>query len=281
MPIATKPATAADAPRPAPRKARIFLALGRGRLGKSFLLRTVSEVALGAGRPLMICDADPANRTLADGLSERGIRILQPHDSTEASRRQFLLDVLHVAEGGQQSYVIDLGGNDRTAVELAGPASLVDSPVPDDLWGIDGAIDPLRELPITVAYLLGGEPHDLSLLRNVVESALGGCDLLLVRNEGMLSRAAGAGDAPWQATTKHPLYQQALKAGARELVLPALPRHLAELLTATGAPFSDAFRGSAVVDGRPLGPLDRSLLGKFLRAFSEEVRRQGIADLLP
>jgi hypothetical protein len=259
---------------PEAQSSRIVITLGRGDKGKSFLLRTVAERALVMGLQVVIADADPGNRTLAHVFQKRGVTVFEPRDLSHVERDRFIGRVAQAAERERGLYLLDVGGNDQSVVAFGGGSA--PAPVPGDPWGLD-LVDPFGNVPVTIAFLLGGDPFDLPLLQTVLDSSLARRNLLLVHNEGT-RRTVLTETAPWEPTTSSKIYQKAIAAGARSISFPNLDPVIAYRLTKSGAPFKEAIGGTA--KGAEFSAQERLRLQLFLRAFDKSISDADIGSWL-
>lgn len=268
----------------------VDVVIGRGDKGKSWLMRTVAERALAAGRPVFIADCDTGNRTLAEAMTKRGgVTVLQPSERGEAAKGEFIRDVVQDARGGKR-FLLDPGANDRTVAAVSGTALPVAAiQAAEDDWGIGGLtdIDVFESCPVTVWYLTGADPYDMPLLQTVLDSPLARHRLVVVRNSGVLRATSTVDGDPWNPIVTTKVYERALKAGAKVMTLPALTQALAVKLTAFGIPFREAIRGEAVMpipgskEKAPLNPWERQALQTYVTLFTSAATEAGVREWLP
>lgn len=259
------------------KRGHLITALGRGDKGKTWFLRIVLERALSRSCSVIVADADPGNRTLADAMIASGrLKPLQPVDLTEAARIKFLQDMITLAESGQNIF-LDAGGNDSTAINVAGPEIEERSlQAFSALWGIDSRISSFSNINFTITYLIGGDPHDLALLGRILDSPLSKENLLIVRNAGVLRAIGAAADDPWKLTEASPIYRRALQSGAKVMDLPAIPPSIPLRLAHTGESFRDAVAGNG-----SLATWERQAVQTLLVSVEAEIARLSIQAWLP
>jgi hypothetical protein len=124
---------------------KIVFAAGRGKTGKTTLLRWMTETALDRGSSVVLADIDPTNSSFASYFE--GVE--QPEVDDPAGVSRWLLDLIEDCIASQQSAIIDLGGGDTTLRSLAG-----------DLPNFAGEIEAGGLSPV-IFYLAGNQPEDL------------------------------------------------------------------------------------------------------------------------
>jgi hypothetical protein len=140
------------------KRQRLVVALGRGKTGKSTMLRYVAETA-GTDRPLRILDADPNNQTLALHFSHAE----RPPSVEGVDRRSWVEEQIErmvlasAGESGLHDALLDLGGGDRLMKRLGDEVGLVQIL---EESGID----------VTAIYMVGPHEADLSDLREAEQS---------------------------------------------------------------------------------------------------------------
>jgi hypothetical protein len=124
---------------------KIILAAGRGKTGKTTLLRWMTEIALERGSSVLLADIDPTNSSFASYFE--GVERPEVDDPAGVSR--WLLDLIEDCIASKQSAIIDLGGGDTTLRSLAA-----------DLPNFTSEIE-LGGLSPVIFYLAGNQPEDL------------------------------------------------------------------------------------------------------------------------
>ncbi len=97
-------------------KPKVCFAIGRGRIGKTTLVRWAAETVASVGGQVICAAADPVNRSLRVYLE--GVE--EPPTNDPADVTQWLQDLLHFTMQKQASAIIDLGGGDTSLHRLLG-----------------------------------------------------------------------------------------------------------------------------------------------------------------
>jgi hypothetical protein len=130
---------------------KIIFAVGRGKTGKTTLLRWMAETALAAGRPFLMADIDPTNASFAsyfEGVS-------RPDTDDPAGVNRWLQAFLEYAVKHQTTAMIDLGGGDTTLRTLA-----------TEMPGFAQQIEEAGLVPVNF-YLAGAQPDDLAPIATI------------------------------------------------------------------------------------------------------------------
>jgi len=149
-------------------RAKILMAAGRGKTGKTTLLRWAAEQSLEDGRTFLMADIDPTNASFAayfEGVS-------RPRDDDPLHVRDWLQRFIEYAVAHQYSALIDLGGGHTTLRAIAA-----------EMPGFDAMIE---EAGLTVAmfYLVGPHPEDLTPIATLTERGFIPPARAIVLNEG-------------------------------------------------------------------------------------------------
>ena len=132
---------------------KIIFAVGRGKTGKTTLLRWMAETALAAGRPFLMADIDPTNASFAsyfEGVS-------RPDTDDPAGVNRWLQAFIEYAVKHQTTAMIDLGGGDTTLRTLA-----------TEMPGFAQQIEEAGLVPVNF-YLVGAQPDDLAPIATLAE----------------------------------------------------------------------------------------------------------------
>lgn len=127
-------------------KPKIVFAAGRGKTGKTTLLRWLTEMSLCAGRSVLLADIDPSNASFSayfEGVS-------RPDTDDPAGVRHWLVELLDFCAAGRQSAIVDLGGGDTTLRAIA-----------TDMPGFESQLEAAGIAPV-IFYLCGTQPEDLA-----------------------------------------------------------------------------------------------------------------------
>ncbi len=125
---------------------KIVFAAGRGKTGKTTLLRWLTETSLRAGHSVLLADIDPSNASFSGYFAD----VARPDTDNAAGVTTWLQELLEHCVTARQSAIIDLGGGDTTLRALA-------TEMPDLAANLEAAgIAPV------MFYLLGTQPEDLT-----------------------------------------------------------------------------------------------------------------------
>jgi hypothetical protein len=127
-------------------KPKIIMAVGRGKTGKTTLLRWVTEMALQRGTDLLLADIDPSNASFSQYFND----VHRPKIDEAAGVTAWLGKLLDYCVAQKQSAVIDLGGGDTTLRSLA-----------TEMPGLAESIEAAGLAPV-MFYMAGTQPEDLT-----------------------------------------------------------------------------------------------------------------------
>lgn len=127
-------------------KAKIVFAAGRGKTGKTTLLRWFAEISEARQGQAILADIDPSNASFSRYFND----VAKPPTDHPAGVARWLQQLIEHCIAHQQSAIVDLGGGDTTLRTLA-------EEMPDLAAYIEGA----GLVPIML-YLLGTQPEDLT-----------------------------------------------------------------------------------------------------------------------
>lgn len=127
-------------------KTKIVFAAGRGKTGKTTLLRWFAEISEARQGQAILADIDPSNASFSRYFHD----VAKPPTDHPAGVARWLQQLIEHCIAHQQSAIVDLGGGDTTLRTLAGE-------MPDLAAYIEGA-----GLVPVMLYLLGTQPEDLT-----------------------------------------------------------------------------------------------------------------------
>lgn len=259
-------------PRPAPEvvnsrldltgKSKVWFIIGRGKTGKTTLLRFAAEEAAAAERRVLLVDLDRANATLASYF--QGVQ--RPPAGDEAGVTAWLEKLLTFIMTEKAAALIDLGGGDTTLRRLV-------SEVPDLVATLETA-----GVAAVAIYMLGPQPDDLAPLATLEAAGFQPAATLLVLNEGLIETPVSREEA-FARVLRHSAFKAAAGRGAEVVWMPRLLP--AGEIEARRVLFGQAERG-VVREGRkqtPLGPFDQARVRAWLRAMRAEFA--GVGSWMP
>jgi hypothetical protein len=127
-------------------RAKIVFAAGRGKTGKTTLLRWLTETSIQGGGAPILADVDPSNATFSAYFAD----VARPDSDNPAGVAAWLQDLIEHCISEQQSAVIDLGGGDTTLRSLAA-----------EMPGLATHIEEAGMAPV-MFHLIGSQPEDLT-----------------------------------------------------------------------------------------------------------------------
>lgn len=236
---------------------KIIFAVGRGKTGKTTLLRWMAETALAAGRPFLMADIDPTNASFAsyfEGVS-------RPDTDDPAGVNRWLQAFIEYAVKHQTTAMIDLGGGDTTLRTLA-----------TEMPGFAQQIEEAGLVPVNF-YLAGAQPDDLAPIATLAERGFSPRARAVVLNESTAELGLSRQQAFMRVVRNRVLLDQ-LRSGAINLWMPRL--HAADAVESRRSTFA------AARDGRttpPLGLFDRARVKSWLEAMDRQF--QGVQSWMP
>lgn len=262
----TQKSTPTSAPTPI-EKPKALIKAGRGNLGGTCALMVLSEIAIQAGRPLILADGDVRNPgiSLFKALYDKH-GLPRPESEESGELKRWYTDAFSEALLRKASLAVDIGGGDRTLEEWASEDSLVDAA---DAMG----------LPITGLFMCGPQPGDIDYLLKLWGSGLFKPKRgVIVLNEWTVP----AGHKP--DTVLGPICVDTRLTGIPDmdvafLRIPKLTC-MAEVIS-SGLSFHDAAAGKAGLSGKPLDPMRRWQVGHWLEKIQTNIVAEGIDEWLP
>jgi hypothetical protein len=234
----------------------VFVA-GRGKTGKTTLLRWMAEQALDAGRPFLMADIDPTNASFSSYFAD----VSRPASHEPALVRVWLQRFVTYALTGKLTAIIDLGGGDTVLRSL-----LLEMPT------IFAEIEGAGLVPVGF-YMCGPQPDDLAPIVSLSDHGFTPAARAIVFNEGV----ADAGQTRRMAfaeALRHPIVKAEAEAGALVLWMPRL--FAAAAVESRRAMFSDVRDAKA---GLAVNVFDRVRVRTWLQTMNH--RFAGVTSWLP
>ena len=126
-------------------RAKIIFAAGRGKTGKTTLLRWLTETSILNGGAPILADVDPSNATFSAYFAD----VARPDTDNPAGVGAWLQELIEYCIAERQSALIDLGGGDTTLRSLAA-----------EMPGLAAHIEAAGMAPV-IFHLTGRQPEDL------------------------------------------------------------------------------------------------------------------------
>ncbi len=126
-------------------KPKIIFAAGRGKTGKTTLLRWIAEKTVQSGSETILADIDPSNASFSQYFEG----VVRPETDNPAGVTRWLQQLMEHCVKNRQSAIVDLGGGDTTLRTLA-------SEMPELASQIESS-----GLAPVMLYMLGTQAEDL------------------------------------------------------------------------------------------------------------------------
>lgn len=126
-------------------QAKIIFAAGRGKTGKTTLLRWLTETSIRNGGTPILADVDPSNATFSAYFAD----VARPETDNPAGVTAWLQELIEYCINERQSALVDLGGGDTTLRSLAA-----------EMPGLAAHIEAAGMAPV-MFHLTGIQPEDL------------------------------------------------------------------------------------------------------------------------
>ena len=238
-------------------KNKIIFAVGRGKTGKTTLLRWMAETALASGKSFLMADIDPTNASFSsyfEGVS-------RPDTDDPAGVNRWLQAFIEYAVKHQTTAMIDLGGGDTTLRTLA-----------TEMPGFAQQIEEAGLVPVNF-YLAGTQPDDLAPIATLAERGFSPRARAVVLNESAAEVGLSRQQAFMRVVRNRVLLDQ-LGGGAINLWMPRL--HAADAVESRRSTFAAARDGQTIP---PLGLFDRSRVRSWLDAMDKQFH--GVKSWMP
>jgi len=231
-----------------------FLVNGRGKLGKSVFIRTVTELSVERGGVPIIGDIDRTNQSLS-AFPHLVPNVRRPSHADDVVIVDWLNEQVNAQiDGPGNSLILDCGGGDQIG----------------KFWARDLEIGSFLEAhgirPVAI-HLLGADEDDLSYLRDMEGiSKFQPRDTVIILNEGILP-AGQSPEAAFGPIVSHPIFRSVVDRGARVMNLPKLA--CMPQIERLRVGFREAEAG-AMLDGKArIGPVQRHMVKIWMREVSE------------
>jgi hypothetical protein len=237
-------------------KPKIIFAAGRGKTGKTTLLRWLQEVSIHHGGDAVLADVDPTNATFSQYFE--GVQ--RPEVEDAAGVTAWLAGLIDHCITEKYSAIIDLGGGDTTLRALA-----------TEMPGLASEIEAAGLAPVML-YLVGTQPEDLTPAITLTARGFTAKAQALVFNEYAIP-AGQTRQQAFQRLALTPEYPDLLEKSIA-LWMPKL--HAADAVESRTAGFFDT-RDNKVEP--PVGLIDRTRIRAWLDKM--DLRFSGISSWIP
>jgi hypothetical protein len=125
---------------------KIVLAVGRGKTGKTTLLRWIAEISAQRQGSAILADIDPTNKSFARYFDD----VARPETDNPQAVTRWLQELIEHCVNERQSAIVDLGGGDTTLRTLAA-----------EMPGLATQMEVVGVSPVML-YMVGTQPEDLA-----------------------------------------------------------------------------------------------------------------------
>lgn len=210
---------------------KVWFVIGRGRIGKTTLIRVMAETLTARGGESVYAAADPVNRSLKMFLAP----VAEPPGDDPGEVANWLQALLAFAmKGDGASVLVDLGGGDTSLSRLLRTA-------PD----LAQAMEKSPTTPVAI-HVIGTDEHDLVPLAAMEEAGFQPKATALVFNEMTGTRPEFA------RVLQHSVVRKALDRGAVPLWMPKLSPAAIRLVDARGLQLTQAGEELGLLAGAPV-----------------------------
>ncbi len=236
---------------------KIVMAAGRGKTGKTTMLRWMAERGLANGSRFLMADIDPTNASFSAYFPDT----VRPDSVEPTAVRRWLQEFLQFALAERMTALIDLGGGDTALRSI-----VAEMPAFNDMIEQAGHA-------VALFYLVGHQPEDMTPIATMADLGFNPAARAIVLNEGTAPIGV-LRDQAFARVVSHPLFGDQIANGAISLWMPRL--HAADAVEARQASFYAARDGKTK---HPIGIFDRSRVNTWLRAMDEQFG--GVTSWMP
>lgn len=184
---------------------KVIFVIGRGKTGKTTLLRWMAERALDSGRAFLMADIDPTNASFSSYFPD----VSRPAGYDPVEVRAWLVRFIGYAVEQKNTAIIDLGGGDTALRSL-----LTEMP------SIFAEIEAAGLAPVAL-YMSGPQPDDLAPIVTLSSHGFAPEARAIIFNEG-LAEAGLPREQGFAEAARHPIVKQEIQDGALVLWMPRL-----------------------------------------------------------
>lgn len=236
---------------------KIIFVVGRGKTGKTTLLRWMAEKALGGERDFLMADIDPTNASFSSYFPD----VSRPAGYDPVVVRSWLLRFINYAVEQNRTAIIDLGGGDTALRSLL-----------EEMPTIFAEIEAAGLAPVAF-YMCGPQPDDLAPIVTLSSHGFTPAARAIVFNEGV-GEAGQARAHEFAEVCSHPIVKKELSQNALALWMPRL--FAAGAVENRRSTFADARDGKTEV---ALNMFDRTRVRAWLEAMGR--RFAGVTTWMP
>jgi len=235
---------------------KIIFAAGRGKTGKTTLLRWIAETSFQRGSTPILADIDPSNASFSRYFDD----VARPETDNPVGVARWLQQLIEHCVTEHESAIVDLGGGDTTLRTLA-----------TEMPELAVAMEATGAAPVML-YLLGTQAEDLTPALTLSARGFAPQAQALVLNEVAVDAGATRADAFGRLTSLPGFIEL-----AKTSVPVWMPRlHAAEAIEVRQCRYFDARDGRVTP---ALGMFDAARLRAWLEAMDR--RFAGIGSWIP
>jgi len=220
-------------------KPKLIIAAGRGKTGKSTILRLALEQCIGRGGTPVIADGDRMNPTLLANFPDAR----RPRSGEDEDVRRWLNALVDEQIENRSTVFLDLGGGDQSLRLWARELDLAP-------FLVEHGIVPV------LLHVLGSDLDDLTYLRDL-ETIYAPHHTAIVLNEGMVPSGWSA-EAAFEPFFTRPEFTAAVDRGARVVRMPRLG--CMQQIDRCRLSFADAEQGKVKPGQDKIGPTMRQMI---------------------
>lgn len=236
---------------------KIIMAAGRGKTGKTTMLRWMAERGLSKGSRFLMADIDPTNASFSAYFPDT----VRPDSIEPLAVRRWLQEFLQFALSERMTALIDLGGGDTALRSI-----VAEMPAFNDMIEDAGHA-------VAIFYLVGHQPEDMTPIATMADLGFNPAARAIVLNEGTAPIGLPR-DRAFARVVSHPLFVDQISTGAVSLWMPRLLA--ADAVEARQASFFAARDGKT---SHPIGLFDRSRVLHWLDSMDEQFG--GVVSWMP
>lgn len=224
------------------RSPRLYIPLGRGSRGKTFLTRWMVERARNGGRDVVVADIDRTNASLSSYFNDAG----RPLSADDRDVEAFFSGLIESQIASNSSVVADFGGGDLIIKRLAREIDLTNFLASNGIEAV-------------AIHLIGPDPDDLAYLESVEDGMVFAPPAtILVLNEALCPPHRTPHAAFQETINMHDIFKRTLGRGAQLVRMPRLQP--SDEINALRLTFQEAEHGQT-----SLGPWKRQQVSLWRR----------------
>jgi hypothetical protein len=235
---------------------KIVMAVGRGKTGKTTLLRWVAEMSFEQASSPILADIDPSNQSFSRYFKDA----IRPETDHPAGVAKWLQELFEHCVTYQRSAIVDLGGGDTTLRTLA-----------SEMPGLASHLETNGVSPVLL-HLAGPQPEDLTPSNTLISRGFSPAAQALILNEFSIEPGG----------TRHATFASTLQSSAGLTLTEASVIVWMPKLHSADAVEKRQCRYIAARDGQvnpPLGMFDAARLRVWLDTMNR--RFAGISSWIP